>query len=159
MSRDESAIPAATYVAAFEIQHDMVHRIGESPMARGNRNSAVRGSRSPHHLAARRRIEGEVESTIRDGMSLLSLVFRGVSMVVRYHEVGETDAAFGSLCTEVASLDEAAGCMGLSAPAIAELVLGRIEDELSLMYDTSTADRLAQALRECFHRSLIGGHR
>ena len=128
-------------------------------MARGNRNSAVRGNRSPHHLAARRRIESEVESTIRDGMSFLRLVFRGVSMVVHYHEVGETEEAFDSLHTEVASLAEAAGRMGLNSLVIAELVLGCIEYELSLMYDPSTADHLAQALRECLNRPLVGGHR
>ena len=33
--------------------------------------------------------------------------------------------------------------------ATGELVIKPIEDELELMYDSATADRLAQALRQC----------
>ena len=128
-------------------------------MARGNRDSAVRGNRGTYGLGARRRIESEVESTIRDGMEVFRLVFRGVSLVVCYHEGGETEEAFNALRSGVASLIQATCRSGPGAPATTELVLESIEDELDLMYDTATAGRLSHALRQCSNRPIPGGHR
>src|SRR5262245_42270268 len=130
----------------------MVNRIGESPMARGNSYSAIRGNRSTLGLSERRRIERELELTIRDGMKVIRLVFRGVALVVRYHDGGETKEAFDALRLGAESLVRAAGQLGSGDRAIAELVFDDIEDEVGLMYDASTADRLVQALRQCFDR-------
>ena len=126
-------------------------------MARGNRDSAVRGDRSPLDLGNRRRIEREVELTIRDGMKVLRLVFRGVSLVVRYHEGGETEEAFDALRLGADSLAKAVRGLGLGDRAIAEVVLDPIEEEVGLMYDAQTAGRLVQALRQCFDRPGLCG--
>ena len=100
-----------------------------------------------------------MELTIRDGMKVLRLVFRGVALVVRYHERGETKEAFDALRLGAASLAEAAGRLGLGDRAIAALVLDPIEEEVGLMYDAQTADRLVQALRQCFDRPGLPGSR
>jgi hypothetical protein len=128
-------------------------------MARGNRNSAVRGDRSPLDLGNRRRIEREVELTIRDGMKVLRVVFRGVSLVVRYHEGGETEEAFDALRLGADSLAKAVRGLGLGDRATAEVVLDPIEEEVGLMYDAQTADRLVQALRQCFDKPGLRGSR
>jgi hypothetical protein len=121
-------------------------------MARGNRNSAVRGNRSAAGLVARQKMESEVELTIRDGMRVLRLVFRGAALVIHFHERGETEEARRALQSGVVSLAKAAGRVGLRSPAIAELILDRIMDEVGLMYDAATTERLAQALRRCLNR-------
>jgi hypothetical protein len=128
-------------------------------MARDNRNTAVRGNRSTFDLGGRRRTEREAELTIRDGVKVLRLVFQGVSLVVRYHEEGETDEAFDALRLRAESLDEAAGHLGWGDRANAELVLDPIEAEVGLMYDVQTADRLVQAFRQCFDRPGLRGSR
>ena len=92
-------------------------------------------------------------------MRVLRLVFRGVSLVVRYHEGGETEEAFDALRRGAESLAEAAGHLGLSGRATAELVLDPIDGEVGLMYDAQTADRLVQALRQCFDRPRPSGSR
>jgi hypothetical protein len=120
-------------------------------MARGNRDSAVRGNRSTTGPGHRRTTERETEVTIKEGMRLL-LVFRGVSLVVRYHEGGESDEAFDALRRGAESLAEAVGRLGLSGRAVAESVLDPIEGEVGLMYDARTAGRLMQAFLQCFNK-------
>jgi hypothetical protein len=128
-------------------------------MARDSRKSEVLGNRSAHDLRDRRRTAREVELTIRDGMKILRLVFRGVVLVVRYHEGGETEGAFEALRVGARSLAEAAGRLGLSDRATAELVLDPIAGEVGLMYDALTADRLTQALRQSLGRPELRGSR
>jgi hypothetical protein len=43
--------------------------------------------------------------------------------------------------------------------ATAEVVLDPIEEEVGLMYDAQTADRLVQALRQCFDKPGLRGSR
>ena len=121
-------------------------------MAGGNRSREIQANRSPLEPGYRCRTEREAELTIRDGMKVLRLVFRGVSLIVRYHEEGETDEAFDALQLGARSLAEAAGRLGLGDRATAELVLDPVEGEVDLMYDDETADRLVQAFRQCFDR-------
>ena len=128
-------------------------------MARGNRTSAVRGNRGAPDFVRRRRIEREVQLTIKDGMRVLRLVFRGVSLIVRYHEAGETAEAFEGLRLGAEALAEAAGRLGLGDRATEKLILDPIEGEVGLMYDARTADRLVQALRQCFERPHPSGPR
>ncbi|MDR3634929.1 MAG: hypothetical protein P4L84_14085 [Isosphaeraceae bacterium] len=92
-------------------------------------------------------------------MKFLRLVFRGVSLVVRYHEEGETDEAFDALRLGAESLAEAAAHQGLGERGTAELVLDPIAAEVGLMYDAQTADRVVLALRQCFDRPALSGSR
>ncbi len=123
-------------------------------MARGNRDSAVRGYRSTLNLGNRRGVEREVERPVSDRMKILHLVYQGVSLVVRYHEGDETEEAFDALRLGAQSLGEQADRLGLSDRAITDLVLDPIEGEVGLMYDIQTAERLVQALRLCFDKPL-----
>ena len=119
-------------------------------MARGNRDSAVRVCRGSLGFRDRRRTEREAGFADRDDMRVPRLIFRGVSLVVRYHEAGETDPAFDALRLGAESLAEAADRLGLGVRRNAAPVLDPIADEVGLMYDALTADRLVQALRQCF---------
>jgi hypothetical protein len=151
ISRDELASESATILAAPKNDTTWSTELENLPMARGNRISAVRGNRNPLVLCDRRRIEREVALTIRDGMKVLRLVFRGVALIVRYHDGGETEEAFGALRVGAGALVEAARRLGLGDRAIAELILDPIEDEVGMMYDAETADRLMHAFR-CFNK-------
>jgi hypothetical protein len=93
-----------------------------------------------------------VELIIRDGMRVLRLIFRGVSLVVRYHEAGETEEAFDDLRLGSESLARAASHLGLGDRATDGFVLDSVEEEVGLMYDEQTADRLMHALRQCLDR-------
>ena len=75
----------------------------------------MRGNRAAHDLWARYRIEREVKSTVRDGLKVLRLVFRGVSLVVRYHEAGEMPEAFDVAESRGRFLTHAAAHLGSSA--------------------------------------------
>jgi hypothetical protein len=86
-------------------------------------------------------------------------VFKDVSLVAHYHEEGETEEAFLTLLSEAESLTEEAGRVGLDDRASAQLVFKLIEEEIGLMYDLQTADRLMQAFRQCFDRSSLRGSR
>jgi len=119
-------------------------------MARGNRDNTVRGSRDTHDFEDKQ--EAEVELTIRDGMKILRLVFRGVSLAVRYFEEGETEPAFESLRLGAESLAEVVGRLELDDRATVELIFDAIKREVGLMYDDNTADRLVRTLRLCFDR-------
>lgn len=121
-------------------------------MARGNRSSAVRGSRSRVVHRSARQTAREVRLTIRDGMRVLRLTSWALSLVVRYREEGETECAFGDLRLATRSLSESVRELGLNEGATLEIVLDRVSGELFRMYDAETASRLIQALRECFNR-------
>ena len=121
-------------------------------MARGNRDSAVRGNFDSTDLVQRRAWR-ESEPIIRDGVKVLRPVLLGVTSVVRYQEAGETDEAFDMLQLGAASMSEAARRLGLGDHAIGGLSLDLVEDEVGMMCDAPTAERLMQALRLCFNRA------
>jgi hypothetical protein len=118
-------------------------------MARDNRSSAVRGYRDTPDSAYRRRVEREVENTIRDGMRILRLVCRGVYLTVCYHERGETEGAFALLKHGAEGLVESGRRLGLSDRGIEQLIIEPIAGELESFYDGPIIDRLMQALRRC----------
>ena len=121
-------------------------------MARGNRDSAVRGNRDSTNPVLRR-AGRESEPIIRDGVRVLRPVLLGVTSVVRYQEAGETDKAFGTLQLGAASMSQAVRRLGLGDRAIDGLILDLVDDEIGMMYDAPTAECLMQALRQCFIRA------
>jgi hypothetical protein len=118
-------------------------------MARGNRDSAIRGYRGTRH-PARRGAEREAELVFRDGMKVLRLVFRGASLIVRYHEAGETGAAFDALRLGAEALAASARRPGPGGGATAALIVDLVEDEVGMMYEARAAERLMRAFRACF---------
>jgi hypothetical protein len=152
MCHDEIAFQSASILSVPKKRLHVVDPIGESPMTRGNQKNAVRRNRSTFGPGERCGTEREVELTIRDGMKVLRLAFRGASLVVRYHEGGESDEAFDALRLDAESLTEAAGRLGLGDRSTTALILDSIEREIGLMYDAQTTNRLVQTLHQCFDR-------
>jgi hypothetical protein len=122
-------------------------------MDHDNRADMIRKFYLARDLKAFDALGVEVERTIRDGVRLLRVVYRAVTLAVLYHEQGETYSAFAVLRRGTQALRATGSRLGSLDRETMVFVLDLAGRKLTQMYEAPTNERLLSALERAFRET------